>query len=93
MRRPGEDQREEDRRRAVVDQALGLDQEPQPAGYAGFAQERDHRDRVGRGDQRAEDERGLDRPAEPVVHPAGDDRSAERNADSRQRDARAQDRA
>ena len=67
-------------------ETLGLDQEPQAPRYAGFAQERDHRDRVGRGDKRAEDERGLDRPPEPIGHPAGNDRCAERDADSRQRD-------
>jgi hypothetical protein len=33
VRSPGENQREQNRRGAVVDQAFGFDQEPQAAGY------------------------------------------------------------
>ena len=65
VRRPGENEREQQRRDAVVEQALALDQQPEPAGDAGLAQQRDDRDRIGRGDQRAEGERGSERPAEP----------------------------
>ena len=55
--RPCEDQCEQNRGRPIVDETLGFNQEPQPAGHAGLAQKRDHRNGVGRGDQRAEDER------------------------------------
>ena len=78
---PGEDQGEEDRRRAVVDEAFGLDQEPQPPGHAGLAQKRDHRDRVGGGDQRPERQRRLDPPAEDINERPRHDGGAEEDSD------------
>ena len=69
---PDENEGEEDRGGAVVEQALGFDEEAEAAGHARFLDERDDRDRVGRRDQRAEDERGLKRPAEQGDKPACD---------------------
>ena len=86
--RPDENEREEDRGRAVVEQALGLDEEAEAAGHPRFLDERDDRDRVGRADQRPEDEGGFERPAEQGHEPARDDDRAERDADGRQRDDR-----
>jgi hypothetical protein len=86
--RPDEDEREQDRGGAVVEQALGFDEEAQPAGHARFPQERDDRDRVGRADQRAEDESGFERPAKPDGEPARHDERAEHDPHGRQRDHR-----
>ena len=65
MGRPDEYEGKEDRGRAVVEQALGLDEEAEAARHPGFLDERNDRDRVGRADQRSEDERRFKRPAEP----------------------------
>ena len=73
MGRPDENEGEEDRGGAVVEQALGLDEEAEAAGHARFLDERDDRDRVGRADQRPEDERGFERPAEQGHEPARHD--------------------
>ena len=88
MGRPGEDQGEQNRRRAVVDQALRFDQQAQPAGDAVLAQQGDHCDRVGGGDQRSERQRRLDPPAEAVDEPARHDRGAKEDADGREGDDR-----
>ena len=76
MGRPDEDEGEQDRGDAVVEQALGLDEEAQAPGYARFPEERDNRDRVGRADQHPEDEGGFERPAEPGGEPARDHQRA-----------------
>ena len=81
MRGPGEDQGEEDRRRAIVDEAFGLDEEPQASRDPGLAQKRDHRDRVGGGDERPERQRRLDPPTEDINQRARHDRSAEEHPD------------
>ncbi len=88
MAERGEDQREQQRRGAVVEQALALDDEPQPALDAGLAQHGDDGDRIGGGDQRAEGERRRERPVERPHESAGDDASAEQHADRRQRQHR-----
>ena len=88
MGRPDQNKREQHRGGAVVEQALGFDEKAQAAGHARFPQERDNRDRVGRADQRSEDEGGFKRPAEPDDEPARDGQRAEHNADGRQRDHR-----
>ena len=86
MGRPDQNEREQHRGDAVVEQALGFDEQAQAAGHAQFPEERDDRDRVGRADQRSEDEGRFERPAEPDDEPARDDQRAEHNADGRQRD-------
>ena len=88
MRRPDENEGEEDRGRAIVEQALGLDEEAEAASHSQFFDERDDRDRVGRADQRPEDECGFDRPAEQGHQSACDDRRTERDPDCRQRNDR-----
>ena len=69
-----------------LSEALGLDEQSQPAGHFRLAQERDHRDRVGGGDERAEDERRFDPPAEKMEEPARHHPGAEADAERRQRD-------
>ena len=88
MRGPDENEGEEDRGGAVVEQALGLDEEAEAASHSRFFDERDDRDRVGRADQRPEDERGFKRPAEQGHQSACHDERAERDPDGRQRDDR-----
>ena len=88
MGRPDENEGEEDRGRAVVEQTLGLDEEAEAASHSRFLDERDDRDRVGRADQRPEDERGFKRPAEQGHESARDDGRAERDPDCRQRNDR-----
>ena len=61
-RHRGQDQREQDDGGAIVQQALALEQDRQPFGRADAAEQADHGDRIGRGDDGAEHE-GL-RPGE-----------------------------
>ena len=88
MGRPDENEGEEDRGRAVVEQALGLDEQAEAAGHSQFFDERDDRDRVGRADQRPENEGGFERPAEQGHQSACHDDCAERDPDRRQRNHR-----
>ena len=88
MGRPDENEGEEDRGRAIVEQALGLDEEAEAAGHSRFFDERDDRDRVGRADQRPENEGGFERPAEQGHQSACHDDGAERDPDRRQRNHR-----
>ena len=83
---PDENEGEEDRGGAVVEQALGFDEEAEAAGHARFLDERDDGNRVGRGDQRAEDQRGLKRPAEQGNESACNHRRAQNDPDGRERD-------
>ena len=88
MGRPDENEGEEDRGGAVVEQALGFDEEAEAAGDARFLDERDDRDRIGRADQRPENEGGFERPAEQCHEPACHDERAQRDPDRRQREHR-----
>ena len=88
MDRPDEDEGEEDCGGAIVEQALGLDEQAEPSSHSQFLDERDDRDRVGRADQRPENEGGFERPAEQGHQSACDDGGAERDPDCRQRNDR-----
>ena len=58
-----EDDGEQDGGRAVVEEALGVDQRGQPRRHAEATEQGDHAHRVGGGDERAEQQR--DAPGEP----------------------------
>ena len=58
------DQGKQHRRDAVVEQALAFDQQAQPAGDAVVLEHGDDGDRIGRGDQHAEQHGGAERPAQ-----------------------------
>jgi hypothetical protein len=58
----------QDRGRAVVQKALGFEEQPQPPVNAHFFEGGDHRHRVGGGDQDAEEHRGSPLPADEIVH-------------------------
>src|SRR5208337_4914500 len=82
---PEKHQGEQHRGRAVVEQALGLDEEPEPPAHSRLAKKRDHRDGVGGGDERSERERRHHGPGQKLNKSPGDKRGGKNDADGRKR--------
>ncbi len=81
------DQRDQDDRRGVVETRLGLERARQPLLDRGHAQHREHRRRVGRRGDRAQQPGELPRQAEQVVRADGHHRHRDGDADGGQGEA------